>query len=115
MSCKVYPPWGEPMRDPGLNLLAHSCRIVYGIIGPYLAARFAPRHPMPPALVLGAIGTVLSLAGAIAAIRMDLWVSMNAAGCRTVHRRPPPRWAPSTSRLACANGLSLGSDGLTDV
>ena len=43
---KVYPPWGEPMRDPRLNLLALSYRIIYGIVGGYIPAHFAPRNPM---------------------------------------------------------------------
>jgi hypothetical protein len=68
----VYPPWGEPMHQPGLNLLALSYRCVYAVIGSYLAARFAPRNPMRHALVLGAIGFMLSLAGAAAAIPLDL-------------------------------------------
>ena len=68
----VYPPWGEPMRAPGLNLLALSYRLVYGVLGSYLTARLAPRAPMRHALILGAIGLVLSTAGAIAGIRMDL-------------------------------------------
>jgi hypothetical protein len=65
-SLDVYPPWGQPMYDTGLCLLALSYRIVYGIIGGYISARFAPRHPMRHALALGAIGFVLSVAGAIA-------------------------------------------------
>jgi hypothetical protein len=71
-SFEVYPPWNQPMYDTGDNLLALSYRIVYAIFGCYLAARFAPRNPMRHALVLGAIGFVLSLAGAIAASRLDL-------------------------------------------
>jgi hypothetical protein len=69
---QVYPPWGEPMRDPGLNFLALAYRIIYGIAGSYLAARYAPHSPMRHALIVGAIGTVLATAGAIAAIPMDL-------------------------------------------
>jgi hypothetical protein len=38
----VYPPWGEPMRDPRLNLLALTYRTLYGIVGSYITARFAP-------------------------------------------------------------------------
>ena len=53
---KVYPPWGEPMWDPGLNFLALSYRIVYTVLGGYLAARFAPRSPMRHAFVLAVIG-----------------------------------------------------------
>jgi hypothetical protein len=71
-SLAVYPPWGQPMREPGLNLLALSYRIVYGVLGSYLTARLAPRAPMRHALILGAIGLGLSTAGAVVGIRMDL-------------------------------------------
>jgi hypothetical protein len=64
----VYPPWGQPMFDPGLNFLALSYRIVFGIVGGYIAARLAPHSPMGHALTLGIIGFVLSSAGAIVAI-----------------------------------------------
>ena len=69
---EVYPPWGQPMFDPGLNLLALSYRIVYTVIGGYITARLAPRNPMRHALILGAIGTVVGAAGAIASIPMNL-------------------------------------------
>ena len=68
----VYPPWGEPMRDSFQNLLALSYRNVYGIVGGYIPARFAPHHPLRHAMIGGAIGFVLSGAGAIATIPMDL-------------------------------------------
>ena len=68
----VYPPWGEPMREAVLNLLALSYRIIYGIVGGYITARFAPRNPMRHAMIGGTIGFVLSGAGAIATIPMDL-------------------------------------------
>lgn len=64
----VYPPWGQAMHEPGLNLLALSYRSVYAVLGSYLAARFAPRNPMRHALVLGLIGFALSAAGALAAM-----------------------------------------------
>ena len=69
---EVYPPWGEPMRSPGLNLLALSYRIVYAVVGSYLAALLAPRNPMWHALALGLVGLVPGTAGAIAAIMADL-------------------------------------------
>lgn len=69
---KVYPPWGQPMFEPRLNLLALSYRIIYAVIGSYIAARFAPRNPMRHAMVLGLIGTALSAAGAVAATHADL-------------------------------------------
>ncbi len=71
-SLGVYPPWGQPMHDAGLNLLALSYRIVFGILGSYIAARVAPRHPMRHAMILGLIGFILSLAGAITTIPMSL-------------------------------------------
>ena len=68
----VYPPWGQPMRETGLNLLALSYRLVYDTFGCYLTARLAPRHPMRHALVLGGIGFVLSSLGVAGAIAQDL-------------------------------------------
>ena len=69
---KIYPPWGHPMYDPRLNLLALAYRIIYEVLGSYVAARFAPRRPMCHALILGVIGFGLSLIGAIVAIPMHL-------------------------------------------
>jgi hypothetical protein len=71
-SLDVYPPWGQPMHDTGLVLLALSYRLVYGVLGSYIAARFAPRNPMRHAMALGAVGFVLSTAAAITTIPMDL-------------------------------------------
>src|SRR6478672_11784023 len=62
---KVYPPWGQPMFEPRLNLLALSYRIVYSVLGSYIAAKFAPRNPMRHAIILGAVGFILSVPGAI--------------------------------------------------
>ena len=55
-----------------LNLLALVYRCTYAVFGCCLAAQLAPRNPMRHALVLGVIGLLLSTAGAIAAIPMDL-------------------------------------------
>jgi len=66
----VYPPWGQPMFDTGQNLLALAYRIVYTVLGGYIAARIAPRRPMRHALILGGIGTAFATLGAIAAITM---------------------------------------------
>ena len=66
----VYPPWGQPMYEPGLNLLALAYRCVYAVLGCYLAARLAPYAPMRHALALGIVGVVLSSIGAYAAITM---------------------------------------------
>jgi hypothetical protein len=69
---KIYPPWGAPLREPALNALALSYRIVFGIFGGYITARFAPHAPMRHAIIGGIIGLVISTAGAIATIPMDL-------------------------------------------
>jgi hypothetical protein len=69
---KVYPPWGQPMYDPGLCLLALAYRIVYTVAGGYIAASCAPRAPMGHALALGVLGSVTGAVGAIATIPMRL-------------------------------------------
>jgi hypothetical protein len=61
----VYPPYPQRMADE-LFLLATGYRIVFGIAAGYVAARLAPDQPMRHALALGAIGVVLSTAGAAA-------------------------------------------------
>ena len=67
---KVYPPWGQPMFDPRLNLLALSYRILFTIAGGYITASLAPHAPMRHVLVLGIIGLITGSAGAIATITM---------------------------------------------
>lgn len=61
----VYPPFGQRMSD-GLFLLATAYRVLFGIGGEYLTARLAPNRPMGHAVVLAGVGTVLSIAGAVA-------------------------------------------------
>jgi drug/metabolite transporter (DMT)-like permease len=61
---KIYPPWGQTMSN-GLFLLATAYRVVYTILGSYIAARFAPYRPMWHAMVLGVVGLVVSIGGAV--------------------------------------------------
>ena len=68
----VYPPWGEPMNEPGDNVLALSYRIVFGILGSYVTAKTAPHSPMRHAMILGWFGLVISAAGVIVATMSDL-------------------------------------------
>jgi hypothetical protein len=68
----VYPPWGEPMWSNGLNALALSYRLVFGVAGGWVAARLAPQNPVKHAIIVGAIGTVLSGLGAVGGIIMKL-------------------------------------------
>jgi hypothetical protein len=67
---KVLP--AGPVVDPRLNALALCYRIVFGIVGGYITARLAPEKPMQHALFGGAIGLLLSTAGAILTIPMKL-------------------------------------------
>jgi hypothetical protein len=64
---RVYPPWGERMSDP-LFELATAYRILFSVVGGYIAARLAPRAPMRHALILGIIGLVPGAAGVMVAI-----------------------------------------------
>ncbi len=62
----VFPPWGQSMVGfDGPLLLATIYRTVYGVAGSYLAARLAPDRPMLHAMILGIVGLVVSLVGAI--------------------------------------------------
>ena len=59
---EIYPPWFQPMAD-ALWILALAYRIVYGVVGGYVAARFAPNQPMKHALIVGFIGLALTVVG----------------------------------------------------
>jgi len=79
-SSGVYPPWGETMAN-SLFGLATAYRIVYGILGCWVAARLAPDKPMKHAMILGVIGFVFSFAGLVFAQRQGpefgpLWYSI---------------------------------------
>ena len=66
----VYPPWGEPMYETRLNLLALLYRVMYTILGGYITAALAPHSPMRHVLIVGILGTVAGVAGAVAAMTM---------------------------------------------
>jgi hypothetical protein len=68
----VYPPWGQPMYEARLNLLALSYRIVYTIVGGYVTAALAPHSPMRHVWVLAVIGLVAGIAGVVAASPLQL-------------------------------------------
>lgn len=69
---KVYPPWGEPMYQPRLNLLALSYRILFTVIGGYVTAKLAPRNPMRHVLVLAVIGLIMGVAGVVGTWNLNL-------------------------------------------
>ena len=70
-AARVFPPSNQPLTD-ALALLATSYRVVITIGGAWLTARLAPARPMKHALILGAVGTVLGLAGVIATWNLGL-------------------------------------------
>ena len=62
----VFPPADAPPMSNALFALAFGYRFVIDVAGCWLTARIAPDRPMHHALVLGGIGLVLSIAGALA-------------------------------------------------
>ena len=62
---KVYPPVDVPLDDQ-LSALATSYRIVISVAGAWLTARLAPDKPMKHAMILGVVGTILGIVGAVA-------------------------------------------------
>lgn len=60
----VFPPWDQPVSN-ALLLLATAYRTVYSIAGSYVTARLAPNRPMLHALMLGAMGLVVCIVGAV--------------------------------------------------
>ncbi len=61
----LYPGSGQPMSD-ALFACATVYRTLFGVFGCYLAARLAPSNPARHALILGLIGTLLAMLGAVA-------------------------------------------------
>ncbi|HQR36586.1 MAG TPA: hypothetical protein PLK30_27925 [Blastocatellia bacterium] len=68
----VYPPWNEPMNEVSDNLLALTYRCVYGVIGSYVTAKFAPHSPMRHVWIGAGIGFVISLLGVFATMNRNL-------------------------------------------
>jgi hypothetical protein len=61
---EIFPPWFQPMSGP-LWMFALAYRCVYAVIGCFITARLAPNRPMKHALLLGIIGTFLSILGVV--------------------------------------------------
>ena len=56
------PPFGQPASSGELAVAA-AYRTVYGVIAAYVCARLAPGRPLLHAMVLGALGFVVSVLG----------------------------------------------------
>jgi hypothetical protein len=65
----IFPTSEKPMEDH-LFVIALGYRLLIGVLGGYITARLAPTNGKRWALVLGLIGTVLSIAGAAATWNM---------------------------------------------
>lgn len=77
---EIYPPYGQPMFDNGLLLLALAYRAVYTVFGCYIMSMIAKDKAMKAAIIIGSIGTVLWLAGGYAMRDMGpAWYTMGAA------------------------------------
>ena len=68
----VYPPWGQPMHEPELNVVALSYRLVFGVASGWIVALLAPGAPKRHALILGAIATTLGALGVLGAAQVEL-------------------------------------------
>jgi hypothetical protein len=60
----ALPPWGVPLSAAAFAA-ALAYRTLFGSFGCYLTARLAPSRPERHSFVLGGIGVIASLAGAI--------------------------------------------------
>lgn len=67
----IYPALGKRMSD-SLFVVATVYRTVFGILGSYVTARFAPHSPMKHAMIGAAIGVVVATFGAVATWNKDL-------------------------------------------
>jgi len=59
----IYPPYGAPMFETSLLLLASSYRFVFQVLGAYVMAIIAKDKAMTAAWIMGTLGTLLWLAG----------------------------------------------------
>ena len=66
----LLPSLDQPAPESGALVLPFVYRSMYVVLGAYIVARFAPYAPMGHALVSGALGLVLSIAGAV--VQWDL-------------------------------------------
>ncbi|WP_349263141.1 hypothetical protein [Longimicrobium sp.] len=62
----IQPAAGEPMMEPALILLEAAYVAAFAIAGCWLTAALAPANPMRHALILGALGLVFNVMGALA-------------------------------------------------
>ena len=99
----IMPPLGGPPGNAPL-LLATVYRTVYGVLGAYIAARFAPSHPMRHAMILGCLGLVASVAGAAVAWNRTAEVGPRWYPLALVVLALPQSWAGAKIRESQLSG-----------
>lgn len=68
----IFPPPNQGFHVTWMVVTATVYRSVYTIIGGYITAMLAPTRPLLHAVILGVIGIVASIAGAIVMIPLNL-------------------------------------------
>ncbi len=63
----IFPPPGQGLFIAWMLMLALIYRSIYAVAGGYVTAMVAPNRPMRHAIILGIIGLVVSIFGAIVA------------------------------------------------
>ncbi len=65
-------PQGNLWVEPGLIIFVLLYRTIYNFIGSYIVACLAPNHPMRHVLIVGVLGTLASIIGAVTTANMNL-------------------------------------------
>ncbi|HEY5748814.1 MAG TPA: hypothetical protein VIU12_22245 [Chryseolinea sp.] len=79
-SAGILPPYGQPLFDTGLLLLATTYRAVFQVLGSYVAARAARESANVAVWTLGILGAVIWLTGGFAMPDLaPLWYSVVGA------------------------------------
>lgn len=65
-------PGGSLWVSAWIIILVLFYRGVYNVLGSYIVARLAPSNPMKHAIIVGILGTIVSIIGAIVNMQMNL-------------------------------------------
>jgi surface polysaccharide O-acyltransferase-like enzyme len=87
----VFPTLGGPMRDSPL-MLATVYRTIYAVLGAYIAARLAPARPIVHALILGCVGLILGITGAVMTWNTESTIGHEWYPIALVVLALPPSW-----------------------
>jgi len=68
----VFRPWGEATYTAGPFALAVAYRGAFGVLGFYVTARLAPRHPTRHVRIAAAVALVPALGGVMAALTSNM-------------------------------------------